>query len=76
MGSLEDRIRKLEEQFTDRARRSGPALINPRMAAMLDRIAAVKRGDPGISDEERAEVLAFERDLKAELKKRRAEGRI
>jgi hypothetical protein len=65
-----------EPKNADRRDRRGAVLINPRMAAMLDRIAAVKCRDPGISDEERAEVLAFERELKAELKKRRAEGRI
>ncbi len=72
--NLERRIQELEEQFATGERKR--VSVRPEMRAVLDRIAAAKRGDPGISDEERAELAEFERALKAEVKKRRAEGRI
>ncbi len=72
--NLERRIQELEEQFATGERKR--VSVRPEMRAVLDRIAAAKRGDPGISDEERAKLAEFERALKEEVKKRRAEGRI
>ncbi len=74
MGSIDRRIQDLEERLSagERERVS----IRPEVAAVLDRIAAIKHHGAEASDEERAELAEFERALKAELKKRRAEGRI
>ncbi len=72
--NLDRRIRELEERL-NAGEKEQPS-VRPEMRAVLDRIAAAKRGDPGISDEERAKLVEFEWALKEEVKKRRAEGRI
>ena len=75
MGSLDRRIQELEEQFAATSATPRP-LVRPEMRAALDRIAAIRRKGAEASDEERAELAGFERELKAEQEKRWAEGRI
>lgn len=75
MGGLDRRIQELEERFAATSAATRPS-VRPQMRAVLDRIAEVRHKGAEASDEERAELAGFERELKAELKKRRAEGRI